>query len=105
MDDMNVRWGATLPLTLTNDEEASTATITISQDDVIVLTKTASFVELEADLTLTAEEMELDPGTYDYMITVEYADGTIEKYPDVEGCSDCSLPTLEVCDTNDNEVS
>ena len=105
MNDMNVRWGATLPLTLTNDEEADTATITISQDDVIVLTKSASFVDLEADLTLTAEETELDPGVYDYMITIEYADGTIEKYPDIEGCDDCTLPTLTVCDTNDNEVS
>ncbi len=105
MNNMTVRWGATLPLTLTNDEEADTATITISLDDVIVVTKTASFVDLKADLTLTAEDTEINPGTYEYMITVEYADGTIEKYPDVEGCSDCDLPTLEVCDTNDNEVS
>jgi hypothetical protein len=102
-DNMTVRWGATLPLTLTNDEEgATTATLTISKDDVEVLTKTASFVDLEADLTLTAEETELTPDVYDYMITVVYDDGTIEKYPDTQGCTDCELPTLEVCDTNDN---
>lgn len=105
-DNMTVRWGATLPLTLFNDEEADTATITISQDDSVVLTKTSPFVDLEADLTLDADETELTPGVYEYMITVVYDDGAIEKYPDTEGCTDCDLPTIEVCDTNDNpEVS
>lgn len=104
--NLNVRWGATLPLTITNDESgADTATITISKDDAIEFTKTVSFTDLEADLTLDADETQLDPGIYDYMITIVYDDGTIEKYPDIDGCSDCSLPTLEVCDTNDNEVS
>lgn len=107
MDDINVRWGATLPLIVTNDETgADTATITISQDDMVVLTKTASFVDEEADLTLTAVNTQLTPRVYDYMIKVVYDDGTIEKYPDIDGCSDCDLPTLTVCDTNDNlEVS
>lgn len=106
-DNMTVRWGATLPLTISNDETgADTATITISQDDTVVLTKTASFTDLEADLTLSAVQTQLTPGIYDYMIKVVYDDGTIEKYPDVDNCSDCDLPTLEVCDTNDNlEVS
>lgn len=107
MDKLSVRWGATLPLLLTNDEEgADTATITISLDDSIVLDKTINFDGLEADLTLTAEEMEIDPAEYNYMITIVYDDGVIEKYPDTENCTDCELPILEVCDTNDNlEVS
>lgn len=106
-DDMSVRWGATLPLILTNDEEgADTATITVSLDDSVVLTKTVNFDELEADLTLTAEEMEITPAEYNYMITIVNDDGTVEKYPDLENCSDCELPILEVCDANDNpEVS
>lgn len=106
-DDMSVRWGATLPLVLINDEEgADTATITISLDDSVVLTKTVNFDGLEADLTLTAEQTELTPAVYDYMIKIVYEDGTVEKYPDLENCSDCELPTLEICDTNDNpEVS
>lgn len=107
MDNMTVRWGSTLPLTITVDEEgADTATITISKDDDVVLTKTASFVDLECDLTLTAVQTQITPDTYDYMIKVVYDDGTVEKYPDTEDCTDCDLPTLEVCDTNDNlEVS
>lgn len=107
MDNMTIRWGSTLPLTVTNDEDgASTATLTVSQDDTVVITKVASFVDGEADLTLSAVQTQLTPGVYDFMIKVVYDDGTIEKYPDIEGCSDCSLPTLEVCDTNDNlEVS
>lgn len=106
-DNMNVRWGATLPLTVTNDEEgADTATITISQDGNLILTKTESFVGLEVDLTLTAEEMEIPVGTYSYMYTIVYDDGTVEKYPDLDSCTDCELPTLEVCEANDSpEVS
>lgn len=103
--DLSVRWGATLPLTVTNDEEADTATLTVSKDDVVVLTKSAAFVDLTADLTLTAQDTEIDPGVYNYMLTVEYSDGTIEKFPDAANCTDCDLPTLEVCDTNDNEGS
>jgi hypothetical protein len=102
MNDMNVRWGATLPLTLTVDEAASTATLTVSYNDVVVVTKTASFTGLSANLTLSATQTQLTPKKYQYMIKITYADGTIEKYPDTDGCTDCELPTLEVCDTNDN---
>ena len=103
MNKLSVRWGATLPLTVTNDEEgADTATIIISLEDTVVFEKTATFNGLEADLTLTAEDTEFQPGTYNYMLTIEYEDGTIEKYPDNSGCSDCGLPIFEICDTNDN---
>lgn len=107
MDKLTVRWGATLPLTLTNDEEgADTATLTVSLDDSVVLTKTENFVGLQADLTLDASDTEITPAEYNYMITVVYDDGTVEKYPDTDNCIDCELPILEVCDTNDNpEVS
>lgn len=107
MNNMQVRWGATLPLTITNDEEgADTATLTVSLDDTVVLTKTVSFVGLEADLKLDAEDTEITPAVYNYMIKIVYDDGTVEKYPDTENCEDCDLPTLEICDTNDNlEVS
>lgn len=105
-EDMSVRWGETLPLTLTDDEGADTATITISQDNDLVLTKTASFVDGVADLTLTAEQMEINTGIYSYMYTVVYDDGAILKYPDVNECTECELPTIEVCEANDNpEVS
>ena len=107
MKDMSIRWGATLPLTLTNDEEgAETATLNLSKDGVLEFTKTVNFVGLVADLSLTALETEtLDVGEYDYMVTVVYDDGTVEKYPDTDGCDDCSLPILEICVANDQGES
>lgn len=107
MKDLTVRWGATLNITIENDEDtADTATLTVSQDDTVVITKTASFVDGSADVSLDADETEITPGEYEYMIKVEYTDGTVEKYPTYDNCTDCELPKIQVCDTNDNpEVS
>lgn len=104
MDNITTRWGETLPITWENDEEgAETATITITEKETgtLVFTKTVDFVGLVADLTLTADETQMEVGKYDYMITLDYTDGTVEKYPDVNQCSDCDLPTFEVCVAND----
>jgi hypothetical protein len=106
MNNLSVRWGATLPITLTIDEEgADTATLVIAEMDngAIVLEKTAAFDGLIADLTLTAEDTQLPTDEYEYMITVVYADGTVEKYPDVAGCTECEFPTIEICEALDME--
>ncbi len=106
MSEISVRYGATLPLLLTNDEEnGNTARLTLSQNGVVKFTKLVSFVGFEADLTMTAVETRLPVGEYDYMITVTYIDGSVEKYPDLDNCSDCELPTLEICEANDAQVS
>lgn len=105
-DNQSIRQGATLPLTVENDETgATTATITLSQDDAVVLTKTASFVGLTADISLSATDTLLPVGVYDYMITVVNDDDTVDKYPDTANCTDCELPTIEICVANDVEVS
>ena len=101
---LSVRQGATLPITWENDEEgAETATITIT-DKITgssILSKTVPFVALIADLSLSPIETDMEVGEYDYMVTIAYDDGTIEKYPDVAACSECTLPTFEVCVSND----
>jgi hypothetical protein len=106
MNNLSVRWGATLPITLTLDEDgADTATLTIADMDNgdIVLEKAAAFDGRVADLTLTAAETELPTDEYYYMITVTYGDGTVEKYPDVAGCTECEFPTIEICEALDME--
>jgi len=105
MDNLTVRQGETLPLLWENDEAgADTATLTISDDSGVVLAITTTFEDLQADLTVSAEQTEaLGIGLFDYMITLIYEDGTVEKYPDVSGCNECELPQLEVCDANDIE--
>lgn len=106
MDSMTVRKGATLPLTITNDEDGAVSVLlTISQNNVIYKSKTASFVDNEADLTLTPSDTNLPLGDYDYMYTVTYDDGAVEKYPDTDTCDSCELPTLTICEANDVVVS
>lgn len=100
--DLKTRRGETLPIIWEIDETgADTATITITDGDVVVLTKTVSFNGLTADLTLSNTETDIPVKKYDYMITLVYTDGTVEKYPDVSSCSGCSLPVFEVCKAND----
>lgn len=102
---ISVRRGATEPMTWTNDEEgATTATITISKDGIIVKQKTVNFVGLVADLTLTDQDTDIEVGEYKYMITLVYDDGTVEKYPDTNNWG-CELPIFEVCEANDEETS
>jgi len=101
---LSVRQRETLPILWENDEEgAETATMTITNKITgsSVLSKTVPFVALIADLTLSSTETDIAVGEYDYMVTISYDDGTIEKYPDVAACSDCTLPTFEVCTAND----
>lgn len=100
--DLKTRRGETLPIIWEIDETgADTATITISDGDTIILTKTVPFNGLTADLTLSASETDILVKKYEYMVTLVYTDGTVEKYPDVSGCSSCSLPVFEVCKAND----
>jgi len=101
---LSTRQRETLSIVWENDETgADMATITITEKvtGALVLTKTVSFVGLIADLSLTPVETDIPVSEYDYMITIIYLDGTVEKYPDVSGCSECTLPTFEVCISND----
>lgn len=110
MNNLRVRWGATLQLQLTVDEDgAETAKLILRESgaNVNALEKTVNFVDGVADLTLSEEDTQLDIGTYEYMIIVTYDDGTVEKYPDPVDCSgDCELPVIEICESLDHlEVS
>lgn len=106
MDKLSVRRGATLPITLTLDEEnALTAEliVKVSADDVSpVFTVIDDVVNMEADLTISAEQSDIEPGDYLYQITVTYADGHIEKYPETADC-DCDedFPQLTILESLD----
>ena len=101
-----VRYGESLSIIWENDEPgALNAVITISQKETgdTVLSQSGEFVNDIADLSLTASQTKIPIGLYDYMVTINYPNGYKEKYPDVDGCSECTLPTFEVCVANDEE--
>jgi hypothetical protein len=50
--------------------------------------------------TFLFESVEIPLGTYRYMVTAIYDDGTIEKYPDRNGYS-TDLPMFEVLEVTD----
>jgi len=99
--DISIRQGETLILSTTNDDlTADTLQLLVADSDGnILINETANFTTTNGvrGAEITTNDTDLDVGEYEYMLVVTYADGTIEKLPDVSDCEDCSLPTLTVC--------
>lgn len=110
MDTLTVRNGATLPLSVTiDDDTADSVTIIVKEavnDSSYLITETANFVSGTADLTISAAQTNIEPGDYIYQLTVNYSNGAVEKYPDIANCDgDCEFPEFIVCDSLDLGVS
>lgn len=99
MEDIKTSWGETLPMTIESDD-ATSATLYIGEVGDAVIAQSASFVEGIADVSVSAEDMEIEPMEYQYQIVVQYDNGDIRKFPD-SNCDDCTLPTVTVCATID----
>lgn len=106
IDNINIRYGASLKLTATLDS------------DMVGLTSLTFFISIEGDvlpiLSIPAvingneaivyeQELKLPLGEYKYQYTAVYNDGFIEKYPSPDECcgGDCELPTLTVLESLD----
>jgi len=96
--------GETVPFPIEIDDSAVAATLTISDDEDIILQITEPFVDGLADIELSSTQTLLAVGTYYWQITLDYGDDKIIKLPDAE-CEDCSLPEIIVCAANDLESS
>lgn len=94
---ISVRIGETFQLPArTNDPSAASVTLKVWDDSGEKLTVTENFVDGQA--TLDAGVIALAIGTYKYLLTVTFSDGTIDKLPDAEECSGkCEVPEFEVC--------
>lgn len=90
MDNLAVRQGATLPLTLEYKMPgASTAAITVKKnvaDTEPVYSNIANIIDSVANLTIAATDTrtKFTVGVYQYQITITYADGTVEKFPETD---------------------
>lgn len=106
MGNEKIRQGATFEVTLKDtDLTALTATITISDQDGIVASDTATYEQIDGAMfaNLRLDTSNIEVGDYSYMYTIVYEDNVIVKLPKADGCSDgeCDLPSFIVCTAND----
>lgn len=113
MEDMRIRQGETLTLTIIEkDLTAESVTFTAKKtDDIPVISQTVSFVTEDdvrvAEFNIDTTAIPVDEDGYAYMYTINYSDGTVEKLPDSDECDsdDCELPVLIICEAIDVGVS
>ena len=97
MTDLTIRQGETLTVDVETDRtDAVTVKMEIATTPTM-LEDTATFVDLKAQIKFSATETNVPVGEYDYMLTIEYVNGDIEKLPDAN-CLDGSgeLPKVNV---------
>lgn len=103
--DLTIRQGETLQIPIeSSDVSAETVQFQAAKDGVIYIDETAQFVNGKA--TIWTNNTDIQIGVYEWMLTVTYSDGLIDKLPDQNDCEedDCKLPTLTVCKGDLTEV-
>lgn len=111
MDNLQIRQGETLTLNIESDDlTAQTVRIVVKKpNENAIIDEIANFSTVDGKRVAVLETTDTNKpvDTYQYMLTIEYADGTIKKLPDASNCDDgdCSLPELEICKALDLEVS
>lgn len=107
--DLSIRQGETLSLTITVDDlTADTVRFLAENGDGDSIDETVNFSTVDGVRTASIEtnDTNLPIGDYEYMLTVTYDGGIVEKLPDSNCDSeDCSLPTLTICEALDVGVS
>lgn len=111
MDNLQIRQGETLPLTITSDDiTADTIRIVVKKENEnAIIDEIANFSTIDGKriATFSITDTNHPTGEYLYMLTIVYADGTVKKLPDASNCEegDCDLPKLTICEALDLEVS
>lgn len=98
MRDMTYQQGETIRLTVTVEETgADTAELVATDGTTDVITSTASFDGLTADISTT--DTSINPGSYDYYIRITWDDDTVDILPNTEHCDgECVYPQLIICE-------
>lgn len=100
--DISIRQGETLQIPVVADDiTATTVRFIATQEGVIVydITEPFTVADTKANATIITNDTYIEIGEYEYMLVVEYSDGTVDILPDTEHCTDdnCELPKLVVC--------
>lgn len=111
MDNLQIRQGETLYLTIKSDDlTAETVNLLVKKEgEAAIIDELVSFATIDGERIAVIDTLDTnhDPDTYDYQLTIEYADGTIAKLPDAANCEagDCDFPTVTICNALDIGVS
>ncbi len=111
MDNLQIRQGETLTLNLTSDDiTADTVRIVVKKpNENAIIDEIASFSTIDGKriAVISTSDTNKPVDTYQYMLTITYADGSVKKLPDASNCEegDCDLPELTICEALDLEVS
>jgi hypothetical protein len=111
MDQIKIRYGSSLNISITSDDEGATeATLYVGiPGQPPIITKPATFTDGVAIIQLEGGiggDTEVPLGEYKYQINVEHSGGFLEKYPEADSdCEDCDegadLPDFIVCEALD----
>lgn len=111
MNNLQIRQGETLTLNIESDDALaeSVRLVVKKENENAVIDEVASFSVVDSKTVAVVEtsDTNIPIGTYLYMLTITYSDGTIKKLPDASSCDDgdCTLPELTICEAIDLEVS
>jgi hypothetical protein len=111
MDDIKIRRGETLEMTVTADDDTADTLnlIVAASDGTVIINETENFSTVDGDrvAVIRTDDTDHEEAEYEYMLTITYSDGVVDKMPDPANCEDedCDLPTLTICKTLDSGVS
>ena len=98
--DLSIRVGESLELSgRTDDDTVDNVVLKVWNRDGLKLTSPETKF-IDGVVTIDAGKITLEPGEYNYSLTVTYKDGKVDILPDSETCTgvNCSFPKLVVCD-------
>lgn len=111
MENLQIRQGETLTLNIESDDATATDVrlVVKKANENAIIDETANFSVVDGKTVAVIETSDTNHAvdTYEYMLTINYSDGTIKKLPDASSCEegDCDLPELTICEALDLEVS
>lgn len=110
MDDLRIRQGETLEITVTSDELNATSVRFVARkgDATPIIDETELFTTVDGErvATISTNDTNHAVDEYEYMLTITYDDGFVDKLPDASQCDDdCDLPILAICEAIDLQVS
>jgi hypothetical protein len=100
MNNMKIRAGSRLSFSVDQADSTSVSATFIAEDSVgNMITDTVAYTDGVASFQFDSPDTDV-VGVYDYQINENFATGSPDIYPNVDGCDDdCDLPTLEICES------
>lgn len=99
--DITIRQGETLQIPIVADDtSALSVQFQVASEGIVYIDEVETFtiVDDKAEATIETNATNLETGEYQYMLTITYSDGAIDKLPDPDNCDGCDLPKFIVCE-------